>query len=256
MATSINGWPVLRPSNNALKTFVVPGTKRKMTLRADTAPLLLALAADYHKTIARIDGPGLDDWGYSFREARAANAWSDHSSGTAMDLNASKEGRQGRGPLAWWKQQRRALKARALKAKYKYVIWGGASALGGDYQKARYWDWMHWALAPDTKLFQIRRQINALGIKSNGTLYGKRPNVSVHVVQPGKTNAHVTIVKNALRKEFPRAKISPTATFDSTVTAAWLAWEKKMGRGAKADRKPDYDSLIALGNRHGFKVVL
>jgi hypothetical protein len=54
-------------------------------------PLLAAFAAEFHKLIEPIDGGILDDWGYAFRMVRGStDRLSCHSSGTAIDLNATK----------------------------------------------------------------------------------------------------------------------------------------------------------------------
>lgn len=173
MPVSINGWPVLdNPawSDPRLATKPIPGCpSRKLMMRAEVLPLFLALASDYHRTIAPLDTGALDDWSYDYRIARASGSWSDHSSGTAMDLNSSAEGGLGYGPLAWWKQGKRALQARRLKARYKVVMWGGAQDLGGDYTLASDTDWMHWALKPGTTMEQVQAVIAQLGIQPDGT---------------------------------------------------------------------------------------
>jgi hypothetical protein len=255
MAVSINGWPVLSPGSSRLETFVIPGTNRKITLRADIAPLLLALAAEYDKKIASVDGGTFDDWGYAYRGANASSKWSDHSSGTAIDLNSSQEGRMGAGPYAWWKNYNRYMKAKALKAKYGVVIWGGATSLGGDYRQMRYWDWMHWSIEPGTPLTEVQRQINRIGIKPNGTLWGTRPTVSVAKVQYGMKNSQVLELKKALKREFPDAKMTMTdPTFGPGTLAAYKRWERKIGY--LSNGKPDLATLTMLGNKRGLKVVL
>ena len=60
MAKTINGWDVIPSMSDArLKLFTVPGTKRKMRLRADVGPYLIAFASEYHKIIQPIaEGEG------------------------------------------------------------------------------------------------------------------------------------------------------------------------------------------------------
>jgi len=172
MPTSINGWPVLdNPAwgDPRLATKPIPACPtRKLTMNKDVLPLFLAFASDYHREIAPLDTGALDDWSYDYRIARASGSWSDHSSGTAIDLNASKEGGLGYGPLAWWKQGKRALTARRLKRRYKVLMWGGAKDLGGDYYLANDTDWMHWALKPGTTPGQVQAVIAELGITKDG----------------------------------------------------------------------------------------
>ena len=88
MAKSLNGWPAIRSANDPrLRTMKIPGTKRTVRLRRGVAPVFAAFLADWHKEMpARLKlnkGP-VDSWVY--REARYANGFSNHASGTAVDL--------------------------------------------------------------------------------------------------------------------------------------------------------------------------
>jgi hypothetical protein len=176
MPNSINGWPVLdNPpwSDPRLTKMPVPGVpKRTLTLRTEVLPLFLALAKDYHDTIAPIDEGELDDWSYSYREARAANAWSDHASGTAIDLNAGKEGWLGMGNYSWWKNPAKHKAAQDIKKRYEVVMWGGSKDFGGDYYNGSTVDWMHWAIKPGVSLAQVQAVIKKLGIDANGNRAG------------------------------------------------------------------------------------
>jgi hypothetical protein len=262
MASSINGWPVLQPTSAQLVTKTVPGTSRKIRMREDVIPLFLALAADYHRSIAKIDVGPVDDWGYAYRQSRLSSAWSDHSSGTAFDLNASEEGRQGTGPLTWWKTSSRYLKSQALKKKYALVIWGGASDLGGDYTQSKNWDWMHWALKPGTTVADVQAQIKKLRIRPDGTVAPVTPPpppplpvVAVAKVQPGMTNSQVLIVQKALKKEYPLFDYSTgPGTFGPKTQAFYKVWETRSGTPVP-NVKPDFNSLTRLGRKYGFKVV-
>lgn len=173
MPYSINGWPVLdNPewSDPRLATKPIPACpSRKLMMRAEVLPLFLALASDYHRDIAPLDTGALDDWSYDYRVARFSGSWSDHSSGTAIDLNSNAEGALGYGPLSWWQKAKRAAKARRLKRRYEIVMWGGAKDLGGDYYLANDTDWMHWALKPGTTLDDVQRVIAKLQIAPDGT---------------------------------------------------------------------------------------
>jgi hypothetical protein len=84
-------------------------------------PLLAAFAAEFHKLIEPIDGGTLDDWGYAFRMVRGStDRLSCHSSGTAIDLNATKHplGKVGTFPAE------KVPMIRALAKKYG-LKWGG-----------------------------------------------------------------------------------------------------------------------------------
>lgn len=92
MLTSANGWPASEDQAAiGIKSYPVPGTNLKLRCAEKVAPLLIHFAADFHELIEPIDEGTLDDWGYCFRKVRGSNETiSNHSSGTAIDLNSTK----------------------------------------------------------------------------------------------------------------------------------------------------------------------
>ena len=99
----------------------VEGTKVKVRCAKAVAPLIAEFCKDFHELIEPIDGGALDDWGYCFRNVRGSNdKLSNHSSGTAIDLNATKHplGKVGTFPAE------KVPMIRALAKKYG-MIWGG-----------------------------------------------------------------------------------------------------------------------------------
>jgi D-alanyl-D-alanine carboxypeptidase len=88
---SQNGWPASQDQAQiGIKSFAVPGTKIKLRCAEKVAPLLVTFAAEFHQHIEPIDKGSLDDWGYCFRNVRgSSDKLSNHSSGTAIDLNAA-----------------------------------------------------------------------------------------------------------------------------------------------------------------------
>jgi hypothetical protein len=130
---SSNGWPASNDRNEIdIKSYQVPGTKVKLACAEGAAPLLIGFAAEFHKLIEPIDEGALDDWGYCFRMVRGTtDKLSNHSSGTAIDLNAPKHalGKVGTFP------PEKVPMIRALSAKYG-LKWGG------DYVNRK--DEMHW----------------------------------------------------------------------------------------------------------------
>ena len=167
MPASINGWPVLdNPpwGDPRARKDKVPGVGTQLWVRRECWPLFAALVRDYHNTIRPVT---ISD-GYDYREARAASAWSDHSSGTAVDINYNAEGAQGTGQRSWWERARHYIKASTLKRRYAIVIWGGAADLGGDYHQPQNWDWMHWALKPGTSVADVQKVLKRLRIDNDG----------------------------------------------------------------------------------------
>jgi hypothetical protein len=111
--------------------------------------LLVGFAAEFHALIEPIDEGSLDDWGYCYREIRGSStALSNHSSGTAIDLNATKHplGKAGTFPLE------KVAMIQALAKKYS-LTWGG------DYRRK---DEMHFEVAiPPSKVEAAIAKIGA-----------------------------------------------------------------------------------------------
>jgi len=133
---SQNGWPASKDRAAIdIKSFTVPGTDLKLACAEAVAPLLIGFAAEFNRLIEPIDGAKLDDWGYCYRDVRGnVGKLSNHSSGTAIDLNAMKHplGKVGTFP------NEKVPMIRALAKKYG-LIWGG------DYRNRK--DEMHFEVA-------------------------------------------------------------------------------------------------------------
>ena len=183
---SINGWEVITSrSDKRLKMKIVPGSNVKLTMRAEVLPLFLALAADFHKEVAPLRNG--ECGAYAFRKARQAAAFSDHSSGTAVDLNWGHEGAMG--PNGGMKFMNDAqIKACAeIRNRYKIVIWGGDKKRGGDYSSPASWDPMHYALKPGVTVADINKVLAELGIDANGVRKGagtKKPGLVAKITAP------------------------------------------------------------------------
>jgi hypothetical protein len=90
--TSQNGWAASKdPKVIKIKSFPIAGTTIKIRANKIAGKLLAAFAAEFHELVEPIDGGQLDDWGYAYRNVRGSSTnLSNHSSGTAIDLNATK----------------------------------------------------------------------------------------------------------------------------------------------------------------------
>lgn len=133
---SANGWKASKDKAEiGIKSFQVPGTTLKLQCAEAVAPLLIGFTAEFHKLIEPVDEGKLDDWGYAFRDIRGMTGkLSNHSSGTAIDLNAPHHplGKIGTFPAE------KVPMIRALAKKYG-LFWGG------DYQNRK--DEMHFEIA-------------------------------------------------------------------------------------------------------------
>lgn len=136
MLTSYNGWPASKDQAEInVKPYPVKGTNLKIRCAAGAGELLAGFAAEFHELIEPIDEGALDDWAYAFRMVRGTtDKLSCHSSGTAIDLNASKHalGKVGTFEAA------KVPMIRALAKKYG-LTWGG------DYRNRK--DEMHFEVS-------------------------------------------------------------------------------------------------------------
>jgi hypothetical protein len=150
--TSPNGWPASEDRKAiGIQSFVIPGTSIKIACAKDVSALLVAFCAEFHKLVEPIDQGKLDDWGYAFRMTRGSDkVLSNHSSGTAVDLNATKHslGKSN----TFTKEQTNTIQLLIVK----YGL-----AWGGNYKKRK--DEMHFEIAI-TKA-QVPDKLKQLGIK-------------------------------------------------------------------------------------------
>jgi hypothetical protein len=87
---SQNGWQVL-PTASDTTRWVIPGTGRELNLAPGPAGFILVHLADwFHDRVERLDLGVWDEWGWAYRAIRGAETWSNHASGTAEDLNATR----------------------------------------------------------------------------------------------------------------------------------------------------------------------
>jgi len=124
MATSQNG--LSANDRSVIASFTIPGSSRKLALRkGPMSVVLLDFLGFWHQEIEPIDTGQLDDWGYAERLIRGSSTTlSNHSSGSAADLNALKHvlGKLASASLS----PTQIAKIRARIALYKGVLrWGG-----------------------------------------------------------------------------------------------------------------------------------
>ncbi len=150
--TSPNGWPASDDRKAiGIQSFVIPGTSLKIACAKDVAAILVAFCAEFHDLVEPIDEGQLDDWGYAFRMTRGSDkVLSNHSSGTAVDLNALKH------PLGksntFTKDQTNTIQLLIVK----YGL-----AWGGNYKKRK--DEMHFEIAMTQT--QALNKLKQLGLK-------------------------------------------------------------------------------------------
>lgn len=146
MPMSENGWPTLAADSPQLYTWSVPlkGGTLRIRLRHGSVGFLLCYAIMlWDKWIEPVWQVLLDDWGYASRPVRGGSVPSNHASGTAVDVNATRHslGRVGTvAKVTLWRTILRIRLGRLLR-------WGG------DYSGRK--DEMHTEVAPGVTMAQL-----------------------------------------------------------------------------------------------------
>jgi hypothetical protein len=123
MVNSQNGWPANRRELVSART--VRGTNVRLTVRNGPAgDLLLEVAALFDLMVQDVDQPTADDWGYAERPIRGSATISNHASGTAIDLNATRWS-LGSAPSVNLNPEQIATVRRIVAATGGVVRWGG-----------------------------------------------------------------------------------------------------------------------------------
>lgn len=177
METSLNGWPTIPPAASGnLAVIKIPGTQH--TIRCAKGPHLIfaAYLADWHRLMpARLKlTPNQDVACWNYRKARAANGFSNHASGTAVDVDNNTVLVADNKPHMT--AQEKQILAGILAA---YVTKDGHHILSnGEHWSAPYTDGMHtelsqgWDTAAGAKRFttmhDVQEVITKLKIDANG----------------------------------------------------------------------------------------
>lgn len=151
MAKSQNGWP----TNPPITARTIPGTNIKVSVADGPAgDVLMYVAERFNQSVERLEGPVRDEWGYNDRMIAGTKVWSNHASGTAIDLNATKHPNGKRGTFTG---EQVAEIREILKAVDGVVRWGG------DYTRP---DEMHFEI--NTTAANVKRVADRLRAPSNG----------------------------------------------------------------------------------------
>ena len=149
MATSQNGWPVHTDQSELTILSYVTGRVRGGAVHT----IFNDLCSWFDRNIEPIRKK--DSWGWAYRPIRGkTNGYSNHSSGTAIDLNATDH------PLGKWNTFTAGQRAR-IRAKLR--DYEGAVRWGGDYQNRP--DDMHLEINADAAtLARVARKLTSPGV--------------------------------------------------------------------------------------------
>ena len=203
MATSQNGWTVHEDQTNLVTLGYVTGRVRGGAVHA----VLNDLCGWFDRNIEPIRRT--DSWGWAYRPIRGkTNGYSNHSSGTAIDLNATTH------PLG----VRNTFTAdQRAKIRAKLRDYEGAVRWGGDYQNRP--DDMHFEINVDAAT--LTRIAKKLGGASSGVkpLSGVKPSVGGSTTKPSTTNPNQSEEDELMALSKDTLKQITDATLGVNVTA-------------------------------------
>lgn len=137
MSRSQNGYRVLSQDETFVWKLPIDGAERHLILRPGNAGFVLAhFALWYHERVEKLNEGLWDEWGWAARTIRGSYEISNHASGTAIDLNATKHPLGVVGTLKFWlkrgsKQELAETRInRVLNTIYGNVIRGGLNYSG------------------------------------------------------------------------------------------------------------------------------
>jgi len=167
MIKSENGWPVIKSQSSPQLTVVrIPGTGKPgipLRVQKDCAPLLAYVASRVNEEVCDLrknNKPGFqDEGGYNYRKIGSGNRWSNHSSGTAIDLNWQR----------WPMFKKRMSKKEVTAAKAIAEDLSEVIRWGGNYSISNV-DQMHWEIKPGVTKAEVKKFIKDRGIQKDGTL--------------------------------------------------------------------------------------
>lgn len=162
MNTSQNGFPVLSAGSPLLHRWVIPARTGhfELLLRHGSVGFLLAhFALWWAEVIEPVAGKILDDWGWApLRNVRDGLAISNHCSGCAEDLNATKHGRGVALSVAFKAWQ-------VVRIRLRLLLYRGCIRWGGDYEHSPV-DGMHAEI--NKPMADVERRARALSKSARG----------------------------------------------------------------------------------------
>jgi hypothetical protein len=163
MPKSQNGWEAIKDqSDKRLKVIRLYRSNIPLRLHKDAAKLLAYVAVRFDNEVSKLrlnNKPGFqDEGGYSYRRIGNSNVFSNHASGTAIDLNWQK--------FPMFKRNMNKKQEEACRAIVKDCE--GLIRWGGDYKTGV--DQMHFEIADKVKPEAIASFVKRKKIKADGSV--------------------------------------------------------------------------------------
>jgi hypothetical protein len=215
VAVSQNGWPANTPSLVASQQ--IPGSLVKVSVRTDAAgQLLLEVASAFDRLVEDIDNArgALDDWGYAERPIRGGSATSNHASGTAIDLDATKH------PLGTDPHQN-FTQAQIDQIHRILAVAGGVVRWGGDYVGRK--DPMHFEINDGQTIATCARALAAMRQFNAGQQPAPPP-------APSGQSASAILAAHGIQRAPEVVELAAATGLDLAAACAML--EKESGGGA------------------------
>jgi hypothetical protein len=213
---SLNGWPVLDDGDPRIATGTIPGVGRPVTCARAALPVFLHFYAAWQKemgTRMSIKTGPID--GHEVRQARAASGYSNHASGTAVDVLYDTVL-----PADGEPHMTAAEKTKLDKILSRYVTTDGHRILAnGEWWRSPHCDGMHTELSQgwdrgalrNTTAADVANVIKRLGIKPDGTVSPLQKVINVIKPKPkvplSAHQAHLAHLANTGQK--PPAPLPP-----------------------------------------------
>lgn len=214
MSTSQNGWPLIYDSS-VLDRSKVPGTNRQLELRAgDVRVVLDYLCSQFDQRVEGLDEAQRDDWGHAKPvPIPGSSSYSNHGSGTAVDLNATRHNWGARGTFT---PAQRSEIEEILVELDGVVRWGG-----------------HYTGKADEMHFEINA--NAAAVKAVADRLSGNPAPtprppSLPLLRLGSTGDAVRALQARFNRDYPRySKLVVDGIFGHGTRGVVLEFQRRAG---------------------------
>lgn len=249
MSVSQNGWPVIELGTDERLAIIpkIAGRVRK----GDVEYIFKRLIEEFDTRVEDID-LGKDDWGFANRNAYGSSQKSDHASGTAIDVNASKH------PIgvANTFSHKQVTEIRKIVKELKgAVVWGGEWARPDD---------MHFSIAvSETELAKIVKKLkNAEKPKPEGNPYIKERQRRLRYAgyYSGPVNGLSSPAYVSAIKKYQRSQKAPYTLVADGVwgsrTEEHFQWVKKLQTSMNAKTGTNTGAKLYVDGDYGAVTVL